>query len=166
MQNTRDMLKGQMPEHFDPQVFQDLQGNLSINFEEYMSEVRLKVSTLENEISSHKMQLDEGAREHETLLVLEKDLVKAVDELGDYAVSDEARNSILIEISAMEDEFARLGRDIDAGKLEVQALEPRIAAIEEAFMREKEHERELLDRLSISMGESRNWRGSITSLMR
>ena len=147
MQSTRDMIKGQMPEHLDPEVFQDLQGNLSINIEEYISEVRLRVSGVENEISSFKMQLAEGAKEKETLLVLEKDLMTAVEELGTYAAVDEARDSILIEVSTMEDELARLGRKTDAGKLESQELESEIGALEEAFMREKQHEREMSGRL-------------------
>lgn len=147
MQSTRDMLKGQMPEHLDPEVFQDLQGNLSMNLEEYISEVRLRVSTVENEISSFKMQGAEGAREKETLLLHEKDLVTAVEELGAYAAIDEARDSISTEISAMGDELVRLGRETEAGKLKSQELESEIGALEEAFMREKKHERELLDRL-------------------
>ena len=147
MQNTRDMIKGQMPEHLDPEVFQDLQGNSSMNLEEYFSEVRLRVSTVENEISSFKMQLDDGAGEHGTLQALEKELVAALDELGDYAAIDEGRDSILMEVSTIGDELARFGLEKDAGKLESQKLESKIDALEEAFTREKQHERELLDRL-------------------
>ena len=147
MQSTRDMLKGQMPEHLDPEVFRDLQGNLSINLEEYISEVRLRVSTADDEISSFKMQLAERETEQESLLVLEKDLVTAVEGLGSYAAINEAKNSILAEVSTMEDALARFGRETGSRKLEIQEIESGTAALEEAFMREKQREREMSDRV-------------------
>jgi chromosome segregation ATPase len=147
MQSTRDLLKGKMPEHLDPEVFKDLQGRSLINFDAYVSEVQFRVSTVEKEISSLKMQLAEDAGQKETLSALEKELMGAVEEISDHAAIYEDRNSILIEIDTMEDDLVRLGRATDGAKLESQELESGISALEEAFMREKQHERELLDRL-------------------
>ena len=146
MQSTRDMLRGQMPEHMDPAVFQDLQGNLSINLEEYISEVRLRVSAVEQEIDALKVKLDGVAKDQQTLPVVEKELVRAVEQLADYAATFEARESILAGIATMEKELVRLGGEIDTGKLAGRELEAGTSELEEALIRNKRLEREMSDR--------------------
>ena len=147
MRSTRDMIRGQMPEHIDPVVFQDLQGNLSVNLEEYISEVRQRVSTVENEIDALTVKLEEVGKDQETLPVLEKELVEAVGQLADYAAAEEAREAILAGISTMEEELVQLGGQIDTGKLACREFEAGIAELEEALARDKRHELEMSDRI-------------------
>ena len=146
MRSTRDMLRGQMPEHIDPAVFQDLQGNLSVNLEEYISEVRLRVSAVEQEIDALKVKLDGVAKDQQTLPVVEKELVRAVEQLADYAATFEARESILAGIATMEKELVRLGGEIDTGKMAGRELEAGTSELEEALIRNKRLEREMSDR--------------------
>jgi len=147
MQNTRDIIAGKMPEHFDTGIFQSLRGGLGMNLDDYVGEVSSRLSDLEQEISSLKSRLDEEEREKETLLLLEKDLRVDLESLSADEAIVEAKESILSEVTTLEEDQARLGRESDTRKSELQDLRSGVSDLDEGLRREEERERELSARI-------------------
>lgn len=148
MQNTRDILVGQMPEHFDPQVFQKLQGDQGMNFESFVSEVQNRIAVLKKEIAVFQAQLAEEDRESGALSGREHDLRREVAELSHYADIAAARESVMREVYALEEEQAHQGRALEAQKRELQGLESGISGLDEEISRELRREQELSGRLA------------------
>jgi chromosome segregation ATPase len=147
LQSTRDILVGEMPEGFDPEVFQRLRGDLPKNAESYRSEVGGTAGEIELELSRLEEQVAEKGREGQALLFQEQSLQKEIEQLDRFSFMEENKESLIDAIKLAEAQQSRLSAEIAGKQLESRRLEAEIREIEESIADEKQRAQGLLDRL-------------------
>jgi chromosome segregation ATPase len=147
LQNTRDILVGQTPEGFDPEVFKHLRDDVPRNAESYQGEVSEQTGEIEREISRLKEQVDERNREAQALLSQEQELQNAIEQLARFSVMDENRETVIDEIHLAEEQRSRLSGELERKELESCRLESGITEIGERIEQEKQDTQGLLHRL-------------------
>lgn len=138
MRNTRDILKGKRPEHFDADTFEAVQGDVEMIVENYVSEVEGEIERIKNEMSSLNTRIDAKQEEEGALLSKRGHLQETIEELRTQIGEDIDRETLMTELAKLEGQKNELARGAEQKKKEVSRTESALKSIDDRLGRERQ----------------------------
>ncbi len=149
IRNVRDILAGMMPENFDSEVYQSIQGGLEKSIDQYIEEIRKESKNARKESAELNSKLIAGKEEEERLLSLTERLKSEIKELSAFLGDDFNEESLKtsknelcarkyrLEQEAIENREAVL--EYESANTESDDRLARMSKIEEALKNQRSH---------------------------
>lgn len=138
MRNTRDILRGKRPEHFDADTFQTIQGDVEMIFKSYLSEVEGEIERIKNEMSSLNERLDAKQGEEVALLSKKGHLQETIEGLRAHIGEDKNRETLMTELAKLEGQRNELAGEVEQKKQEISRMESATKSVDDRLRREGE----------------------------
>lgn len=148
MTNTRDILRGKRPEHFDADTFEEIQGDVEVIVQSYVTDMEGEIEGIKDKISTLNGRFDEKERKEEALLSKKRPLEESVDRLGAEVGEGENRETLRTELDRLEGQKQELAAQGTELKQEVLRLESALKGLDERLVRERTFEGETRSRHS------------------
>ena len=138
MKNTRDILRGKQPEHFDADTFETIQGDVEMIVESYVSEFEGEIERIKNEMSSLNTRIDAKQEEEGALLSKKGHLQETIGELRTQIGEDINRETLITELAKLEGQKNELARGTEQKKKEVNRIESALKSMDDRLGRERQ----------------------------
>ncbi len=138
MRNTKDILRGKRPEHFDADTFQTIQGDVEMIVESYVSEVEGEIERIKKETSSLNARLDAKQEEEGALLSKKGHLQETIEGLRTHIGEDKNREALMTEFAKLEGQRYELAGEVEQKKQEISRMESATKSVDDRLRREGE----------------------------
>jgi len=138
MRNTRDILRGKRPEHFDADTFQTIQGDVEMIFKSYAGEVEGEIERIKNEMSSLNERLDAKQGEEVALLSKKGHLQETIEGLRAHIGEDKNRETLMTKLAKLEGQRNELAGEVEQKKQEISRMESATKSVDDRLRREGE----------------------------
>jgi len=138
MRNTRDILRGKRPEHFDADTFEKIQGDVEMLVESYVSEVEGEIERIKKETSSLNARLDAKQEEEGTLLSKKGNLQKTIEGLRAHIGKDKNRETLVTELAKLERQNNELAGEVEKKEKGISRMESATKSVDDRLRRERE----------------------------
>jgi chromosome segregation ATPase len=140
MKNTRDILRGKQPEHFDADTFETIKGDVEMTVESYVSEVEGEIEGIKKETSSLNARLDAKQEEEGALLSKKGHLQETIEGLRTHIGEDKNRETLMTEFAKLERQRNEIAREAEQKKKEVNRIESALKSVDDRLGRERQIE--------------------------
>jgi chromosome segregation ATPase len=140
MRNTRDILRGKQPEHFDADTFETIKGDVEMIVESYVSEVEGEIEGIKKETSSLNARLDAKQGEEGALLSKKGHLQETIEELRTHIGEDKNRETLIAELAKLEGQKNEHAREEEQKRKEVNRIESALKSVDDRLGRERQIE--------------------------
>ncbi len=138
MRNTKDILRGKRPEHFDADTFQTIQGDVEMIFKSYAGEVEGEIERIKNEMFSLNERLDAKQGEEVALLSKKGHLQETIEGLRAHIGEDKNRETLMTELAKLEGQRNELAGEVEQKKQEISRMESATKSVDDRLRREGE----------------------------
>lgn len=142
MRVTRDMLKGIIPEAIKDADIPEFEADtVQVIIEKYIAEVNETIDGIGNDISELEKKIDEAPAEEKRLSTEKEGLEGRLDELASRISTDEDKESLMAEVSGLEEDHGRLVRDIETNGEELKRIESEMTEVGDGIEVEREFQK-------------------------